>query len=1142
MNTSDHKSDAAKREEDVLAFWGEHSIFQKSLDKKSPRGEFVFYEGPPTANAPPALHHLESRAFKDVIPRYKTMRGYHVRRRAGWDTHGLPVELQIEKELGFSGKPDIEKYGVEAFNEKCRESVYTYINEWEKFTERIGYWVDRSNAYYTLDAPYMESLWHIFKHINDDGRLVKDYKVLPWCTRCGTALSSHELAQGYEEVKDLSLTAKFRLLHPEEVGEQQPTFILAWTTTPWTLPGNVALAVGNDIEYVKIRGEEETLIVARERAEALDLDATGAETVHGKVLVGQQYEPLYRIKDVEKHDGKKWQVVSADFVSTEDGTGIVHTAVMYGEDDFELGKKENLPKVHTVNAQGEFTADIDFLKGRYVRDEAVSVDILKDLTARGLFFAKEKYEHTYPFCWRCKSPLIYYARDSWYFRMTDLREKMATENNKINWEPSHIKTGRFGEWIGNAKDWAISRERYWGTPLPVWESEDGSERLVVGSLDDVKNHTKKSGNEYFVMRHGQAQSNAGNFVSATNSTENKLTELGIAQVQKTAASFEKPDIIISSPIMRARETAELMAEALQYSKEDIVVDERIKEIDPGELDGKPNSEFHEFFGCNYKTMFTKIPKGGENLSGMRQRVGEFIYDIESKYENKKILIVTHEYVTWLLDAVAGGLQIDDVIKLKENRPEYYETGELRPFTFVPIPHNRDYELDFHRPYIDEVTLVSNKDTELTRTKEVMDVWFDSGSMPLAQDHYPFENKAWIDGPGYPADFISEAIDQTRGWFYTLLAIGVLTGRGTPYKNVICLGHLLDGEGKKMSKSKGNIINPWDAINQWGVDTLRFWMFSVNAPGDSKSFEEKTVREAARTLSWLENSMRFYELFKGVEKKSVEEQVIDTWMRARVEETVTTMTDALDRYDITVATRALADLFEDVSQWYVRRVRDRVRDGDRAAVETLRYTLGTCARLLAPFAPFMAETVYREVKTDSDPESVHLADWPTAESGGFFAQLFGTKLESDVLVRMKSTRAIISEALKVRQVSGIKVRQPLAMLTVKDETLKGNDAYLTLIRDEVNVKEVAFDSSLEEEVMLDTTITPELKEEGDVRELIRTIQDLRKETALSPHDEAILVFAGDSTLLQKHWAQIREATNLVRFEAASGDTETHVKKS
>ncbi|MEK7135609.1 MAG: class I tRNA ligase family protein, partial [Patescibacteria group bacterium] len=467
------KSEAARREEAILAFWERERIFEKSLAKKSPKGKFVFYEGPPTANGKPGIHHLEARAFKDAIPRYKTMRGYRVNRRAGWDTHGLPVELQVEKELGFSGKKDIEAYGIAAFNKKCRESVFTYIDEWSKFTKRIGFWVDETKAYFTFDSSYMEVLWHLFAQTAKDGRLYKDYKVVPWCPRCGTALSSHELAQGYEDVKDLTITAKFELV------DEPGTYLLAWTTTPWTLLGNIALAVGKDIAYGKYEKNGEKVIVADTRVE----NVLGNEwaRVGDFSPVGKRYSPLYHLTP---HSPSAYQVYAADFVTTEDGTGIVHIAPMYGEDDFHLATKENLPKNHSVRPNGTFFDEVPFLAGRFVTDEETAVEIVKDLAARNLLFSKGKHEHSYPFCWRCKTRLIYYARDSWYIRMSDLRKKLVAENKKIHWEPNYIRDGRMGEWLANAKDWAISRERYWGTPLPIWRSADGSKQLVIGSVDE----------------------------------------------------------------------------------------------------------------------------------------------------------------------------------------------------------------------------------------------------------------------------------------------------------------------------------------------------------------------------------------------------------------------------------------------------------------------------------------------------------------------------------------------------------------------------------------------------------------------------------------------------------------------------------
>ncbi|MEQ1561685.1 MAG: class I tRNA ligase family protein, partial [Nitrospira sp.] len=538
------KSSIAQKEEEILEFWNKNEIFKKSLEKDSPKGEFVFYEGPPTANGKPGIHHIEARSFKDVITRYKTMRGFHVRRKGGWDTHGLPVELQVEKQLGLKSKKEIESYGIEEFNKKCKESVWEYTDLWSKFTDRIGYWVDQENPYVTYHNSYIESVWNVLKTVDSKKLLYKDYKVLPWCPRCGTALSSHELAQGYQDDKDLSVTAKFK------VKGEDNTFVLAWTTTPWTLPGNVALAVGEDIDYVKIKVAEEYFVLAKAR---LSVVADGYEIVKelkGKDLVGLEYEPLYpfmKEKFLDKNPeafAKAYKVYGADFVTTEDGTGVVHTAVMYGQDDFVLGTQIGLPKHHLVKDDGHFLEDMDFLSGRFVKDEEVAVDVIKDLAHRGLLFKKEKYEHSYPHCWRCKTPLIYYARDSWYIRMSDLRDKLVAENENINWEPSYIKEGRFGEWLREIKDWAISRERYWGTPLPVWMDKDGKHK-VIGGIDDLKEHTKKSGNKYFVMRHGETEGNVKKIWNVAKEEEDKLTEKGVKKVEETGSFLadKKIDII-----------------------------------------------------------------------------------------------------------------------------------------------------------------------------------------------------------------------------------------------------------------------------------------------------------------------------------------------------------------------------------------------------------------------------------------------------------------------------------------------------------------------------------------------------------------------------------------------------------------------
>jgi len=1121
------KSNAALREEAILAFWKDQNIFQKSIGKNAEGKEFVFYEGPPTANAKPALHHLEARAFKDVIPRYKTMQGYHVARRAGWDTHGLPVELQIEKALGLQSKKDIERYGVAAFNKACKDSVFTYIKDWETFTDRIGYWVDKKSAYYTFDAPYMESLWHIVSEVDKKGLLYKDYKVVPWCPRCGTGLSSHELAQGYMDVKDLSVTAKFKIKNnavlrfyrdgyiEDDPGgkfslanEKRPVYILAWTTTPWTLPGNVGLAIGKNIGYIyATKDDQELVLVSYDFFKKLQVEDSSWKEVYrtrGDILLQDiiEYEPLYPflseiITGPEKEKmPNAYKVYAADFVTTTDGTGIVHTAVMYGADDFVLGTAVNLPKFHTVDEAGHFIQGTGFLEGRFVKDEEVAIDIIKDLAHRGLLFKKEKYEHSYPHCWRCKTPLLYYARDSWYIRMSALREELLKANDTINWEPAHIKEGRFGEWLREVKDWAFSRERYWGTPLPVWVAEDG-EKLVVDSIATLKSLSKRSGNTYFVMRHGQTEHNLKGLWNYGNQDGDPLTDEGKVQVQKSAGLLQdkKIDLIIASPFLRTLETARMVASELGLSESAIVTDDHLAEWKVGaQYDGKPLDDFFTVRNSstdryNFKT------EDGESYIEVLQRAGEFLYDIETKYQGKNILIVSHGAVTRALELIARGITFNTLFATTREY-QNFDNAEVRKIDFVPLPHNEQFEIDLHKPYIDEIVLVKNSPAgegkQYTRVKEVVDVWFDSGAMPFAQEHYMGEGTL-----SYPADFISEAIDQTRGWFYTLLAVGTLMGRGTPYKNVICLGHLLDKDGKKMSKSIGNIVEPFEQMDTFGVDAVRWWMYSVNAPGENKNYDPKAVAEINnKVFNLFNNVLSFYGLYRDkdleVQPLQKSENVLDSWIMARLSQTISEVTASLDAYDLFKPTRAIREFIDDLSTWYLRRSRDRIKDGDKEAKQTLYHVLKTTAQIMAPFAPFFSEYVWQKLKTPSQEESVHLSVWSTS-----------TNIDLEAINNMQIVRNFCTAGNAFRKTKNLPIRQPLKLMKISYDGL--SKELTSLIEEELNIKMVVVDLEIQPagEIYVDEEITPELKLEGEYRELVRTIQDMRKEKGLTPQDTITL---------------------------------------
>lgn len=1139
--TPPQKSDTALKEEKVLQFWKDEDIFQKSLSKKSPRGEFVFYDGPPFATGLPHSGSLLSSVIKDVIPRYKTMRGYHVRRRWGWDTHGLPIESLVEKELGLKSKKDILDIGIKKFNETARSFVLRYVDGWKEYVDRVGRWVDFDNSYKTMDNSYIESVWWALGEIHKKGKLYEGNRVLMYCTHCETPLAKAEIAMDntYKEVTEEAVTVRFTVVGGEKLPEG--TSVLAWTTTPWTLPGNVALAVGKDLSYGLYKKGDEHVVVAEAREEVLGEGWKKEKTLQGADLIGLSYEPLYEVKKVTDHGGKTHTIVAADFVTTDDGTGVVHTAVMYGEDDYTLGQTENLPMVQLLEPNGVYNNDApEALRGVHIRKAKAL--IIEDLEKRSLLFSQEAYTHSYPHCYRCDSPLIYNAISSWFINIQSVKDRIIAENEKINWSPKHLKHGRFGNNLKSAPDWTISRNRFWASPLPIWKSEDGSVH-VIGSVQELRQKTKKSGNTYVLMRHGQALSNAQHFASTMATAENHLTDLGRSQAAASGKKLEDAgiDLIITTPILRAQETADIVAEHIGYKKEDILVDERMREIDVGELEGQSNKAFHDFFGFSYETMFEKRPEGGENLTDVRRRVGDFFYDLEKKYQGKKILIVAHEYPIWLAEAIARGADQKETVAMKVPRPDYYGHAEFRTLDFVPLPHNDNYELDLHRPYIDEVELLDEAGKPLTRIPEVLDCWFESGAMPFAEHHYPFENKKEFESRAV-GDFIAEYIAQTRTWFYYMHALSVLLFNRQAFKNVVTTGNVLAQDGAKISKSKKNYTDPLILINEYGADAFRYYMMSsVVMVAEDMMFKDEEVKEVHnKVVNSLRNILTFYLLSEdsAVHASRESTHVLDRWIIARLDELVEEVTHAFDVYELPNATRPIRTFIDDFSTWYIRRSRDRMKGEGRdrtEALQTTRYVLKTLSQLIAPTMPFLSEEVFRAVREDTDPESVHLTEWPHATKN-FFADLFKKK-ESELVPAMQLVRDASSLGLKLRQEHNLKVRQPLAALTLKDERLKGNTELLPLVADEVNVKEVLFDSSLEEEAVLDTVITPELKEEGNVREVLRFIQDLRKKENLAPSDEATLVIATDAAgevFLERHWETLAKTTNLKSRERGQGD--------
>ncbi len=1086
------KSEAALREEKILAFWKEKGIFEKSLKKKAPQGEFVFYDGPPFATGLPHSGSLLSSVSKDVIPRYKTMRGFFVRRRWGWDTHGLPIESLVEKKLGLKNKKEILQTGIETFNETARSMVMEYVHDWKRYVERVGRWVDFDNSYKTMDASYMESVWWGLKEIHKKGRLYEGRKVLMYCPHCETPLAKAEIAMDntYKDVTDEAVTVKFRVKNPGKHKLPENTFILAWTTTPWTLPGNVALAVGPDIEYVAFSRADETYIVAKERS--LLIHGPVSITMKGKDLVGIEYEPLYDVPKIAAAKEKKYLVVGADFVTTEDGTGVVHTAVMYGEDDFALGQKEKLPMVQLLNANATYTDAVpEFLRGEYIRK--ANPKIVADLESRGLLFAKESYTHSYPHCYRCGTALIYNAVASWFIDIQAVKDRLLEENERISWTPEHLKHGRFRHIIEGAPDWTISRNRFWASPLPIWKDAKG-EVTVVGSVEELKQLTRKSGNRYYAMRHGEATSNQKNHFDGTDALKCPLTERGEEEAKVAAKKLKSAGVtkIFASPFTRTKLTAEAVARELGIEPSAIAYDERLRELRFGDLEGKPIETIFEF---REKHGFTEpLPGGGESEQDAKNRFGAFLYELEEKYAGETILIVTHGIGLETMTAVVAGADATESRRIICDTG--FKTGQVVELPFVTLPHNKDYELDLHLPYIDRVSLQDKKGEALTRIPEVVDCWVESGSMPFAEYHYPFENQAEFEKRA-PGDFISEYIGQTRAWFYYMHAISVEIFGRQSFRHVITTGNVNAADGAKLSKSKGNYTDPYILFDRYGADAFRYYlMASVVMQAEDLTFRDDDVKEAhSRVINMLRNVLAFYSLFANDAEEVSERNAdpLDTWILARLDATVMEMTDAFDRHDVPRATRPIREFTDDLSTWYLRRSRDRMKGKDaRAALATLRDVLDRFSRVIAPVVPFVAEEIYQAVKRTDAPESVHLAEWPTV-ARPLFARLFGARANEELIREMQEVRRLASEALALRQKANIGVRQPLASLSIPG-TLSPELA--GILADEVNVKKILFKA---EGVALDTVLTPELILEGDERQFQRAVAEARKAMGLSPRD-------------------------------------------
>ncbi len=1129
-------------EKRIINFWKASEIFEKSLRNNLKKKRFNWIEGPPYANDKPHMGHFLTRIYKDSILRFFTMLGYYVPRRAGWDTHGLPIENATEKYLGIKNKKEIVDYGIEKFNEKCKELVMKFKDVWERMDERMGFWLDHKNAYITYDPFYMESAWWIFKEIYKKGLVSEELRVAPYCPRCETVLAQAELGMpdAYKDVKDLSVYVKFKISDDE--------YFLVWTTTPWTLPGNLALAVNPEFDYYlyEINGEK---IWTHQKLEDADLHGQPVKllkTVKGKELVGMKYEPLFKTQtnaDLTQTNADNnilvnprtenpcesavYQVYSADFVKEDEGTGIVHIAPAYGEEDFDLGRKYNLGLINYLDEKGRFMIDIDGIKTKGLFFKSADKPILENLKERNLIFSLEEYLHSYPHCWRCKTPLIYYATKYWLIKVSQVKDKIIENFKKTKWIPE--STGnRFYEWIKEGKDWNLSRTRFWGIPLPVWRCDKCNQLEVIGSLKELASHFKAN-NNYYLMRHCGALSNQKNFLSSyPETTFNPLTRKGVLDAKQKAKSLKgKIDLIYASPILRAKQTAMIIADE---TKVPLFIDERLREIDMGILQNKPYEEFDKYIvdKVTGKRDLNKKIENGESLNEVKQRAINFILELERIHRGKNILIVSHGGVLWMLE---GEMRVLSSEQIRNFEVKNYELGEIRKVDLMVVPRDEEGNINLHRPYVDNFVWQCKCGGWYKRIQEIADIWYDSGCAPFSSYHYPFENKKEIDqGIIFPSDFIIEGIDQTRGWFYTLLVISTLIKNQAPYKIVLSNGFVLDAKGIKMSKSLGNVVDPMEIMEKYGADVCRFYLFYLNEIGDNKSFNEEEVKKLKNEFfDLLFNVLRFYKFyyedadrrrlnadlrtpyqskarygvalnpcFALVQGRQYKFNVLDLWFSARLKEAYQKYYSEMTNLNLNKASRVLTELLGDFSRWWLRRSRERFQNPKNKnelylALINFENFFYQFLKMLAPLAPFTAEYLYQEIKNELRDrilvkESIHL------ENLGKPLKL--SLKERILLEEMEKAREFASEVHRMRKEKGIKVRQPLKSLSLKT---KLSPEVLEILKDEVNVLEIKIDPKQTEEIVLDFEITPELKEIGILNDFVRFVQDLRQDAGLTPKE-------------------------------------------